>query len=562
MGNCCGSSLPPEARQEPVNGRPQVPQSKEDDRVAKETEPAKGVIIRVNPFPEMVNVDVLDVYEVGRELGRGEFGVTSLVTDKVTGMHFACKSIPKRKLRTAIDAEDVRREVAIMHHLPKHPNIVGLRAVYEDRVAVHIVEDLCEGGELFERIIARGHYSERAAAGVARTIVEVVEVCHKHGVMHRDLKPENFLFANPQENSPLRAIDFGLSVMFQPGEVFQEIVGSPYYMAPEVLRRAYGPPADVWSAGVILYILLCGVPPFWAETEQGVAHQVLRAKVDFRRDPWPKVSDAAKELVKAMLNADPLRRPTAEAVLKHRWIENATEAPDTPLGADVLSRIRDFSQMNQLKKKALLIIAEQLLEDEVKGLQAMFRAIDTDNSGAISLEEFRVGLRKSGTQMTEHEVERLLAAADLNNDGLIDYQEFVAATMHMQKVDHERHLRTAFDTFDTDGSGQLDVEELSQALGVKGDSTDLLTIINECDENNDGQISFDEFQKMMRKGSEWRSSIRLFSKERPYLAAIAAEVDAERAAAEAEGRGDEWDNEEADGTANVQVYNAGSAHNY
>ncbi|CAI5523672.1 unnamed protein product, partial [Closterium sp. Naga37s-1] len=184
--------------------------------------------------------------------------------------------------------------------------------VFEDRHAVHIVQELCEGGELFERIIARGHYSERAAAVITRTIVEVVQVrvkgagecyefwrvgmsapaikpnpaskeenfetpciaatrpappfqvCHKHGVMHRDLKPENFLFANNQEDAALRAIDFGLSIMFKPGETLSEIVGSPYYMAPEVLRKNYGPLADVWSAGVILYILLCGVPPFWA----------------------------------------------------------------------------------------------------------------------------------------------------------------------------------------------------------------------------------------------------------------------------------------------------------
>eukprot|EP00249_Psilotum_nudum_P019488 c27279_g1_i1 orf=1-792(-) len=214
--------------------------------------------------------NILDRYSLGRELGRGEFGITYLCTNKESQEVLACKSISKRKLRTAVDIEDVRREVAIMHHLPPHNHIVTLNGVFEDDNAVHLVMELCEGGELFDRIVARGHYSERAAAEVTRTIVEVVQVCHKHGVMHRDLKPENFLFANKKENSPLKAIDFGLSVFFKPGEKFSEIVGSPYYMAPEVLKRNYGPEVDVWSAGVILYILLCGVPPFWAETEQGV----------------------------------------------------------------------------------------------------------------------------------------------------------------------------------------------------------------------------------------------------------------------------------------------------
>jgi len=146
----------------------------------------------------------------------------------------------------------------------------------------------------------------------------MVKMCHRHGVMHRDLKPENFLFANKKESAALKAIDFGLSVFFRPGERFTEIVGSPYYMAPEVLKRNYGPEVDVWSAGVILYILLCGVPPFWAETEQGVAQAIIRSVVDFRREPWPRVSEPAKDLVRRMLDPNPNTRFTAAQVLgKH-----------------------------------------------------------------------------------------------------------------------------------------------------------------------------------------------------------------------------------------------------
>jgi calcium-dependent protein kinase len=159
-----------------------------------------------------------DKYALDRELGRGEFGVTYLCMDRDTKELLACKSISKRKLRTAVDVEDVRREVAIMRHLPKSASIVSLREACEDEGAVHLVMELCEGGELFDRIVARGHYTERAAANVTRTIVEVVQLCHRHGVIHRDLKPENFLFANKKENSPLKAIDFGLSIFFKPGK--------------------------------------------------------------------------------------------------------------------------------------------------------------------------------------------------------------------------------------------------------------------------------------------------------------------------------------------------------
>lgn len=157
-------------------------------------------------------------YMIDGELGRGEFGVTYLCMNRESRELLACKSISKRKLRTAVDVEDVRREVAIMRHLPKNPSIVSLTEACEDENAVHLVMELCEGGELFDRIVARGHYTERAAAAVTKTIVEVVQLCHLHGVIHRDLKPENFLFANKKENSPLKAIDFGLSIFFKPGK--------------------------------------------------------------------------------------------------------------------------------------------------------------------------------------------------------------------------------------------------------------------------------------------------------------------------------------------------------
>lgn len=156
-------------------------------------------------------------YNLGGKLGHGQFGTTFLCVEKATGKKYACKSIAKRKLLTDEDVEDVRREIQIMHHLSGNPNVISIKGAYEDAVAVHVVMELCTGGELFDRIVKRGHYSERQAAELARTIVGVVEACHSLGVMHRDLKPENFLFVNEEEDSPLKTIDFGLSVFFKPG---------------------------------------------------------------------------------------------------------------------------------------------------------------------------------------------------------------------------------------------------------------------------------------------------------------------------------------------------------
>jgi calcium-dependent protein kinase len=197
--------------------------------------------------------DVRATFSVGKELGCGQFGVTHLCTHKASGEKLACKTIAKRELASREDVDDVRREVQIMHHLSGQPNVVGLRGAYEDKHNVHLVMELCAGGELSDRIIAKGQYTERAAASLLRTIVQIVHTCHSMGVMHRDIKPENFLLLCKDEDAPHKATDFGLSVFFKEGEVFRDIVGSGYYIAPEVLKRNYGPRPDIWS-GVMLYI--------------------------------------------------------------------------------------------------------------------------------------------------------------------------------------------------------------------------------------------------------------------------------------------------------------------
>ncbi|CAL5357997.1 hypothetical protein CsSME_00047716 [Camellia sinensis var. sinensis] len=461
--------------------------------------------------------DILLQYNLGRELGRGEFGITYLATDVETGEKFACKSISKKKLRTAVDIEDVRREVEIMKHLPKHPNIVSLKDSFEDDHAVHIVMELCEGGELFDRIVARGHYTERAAAAVMRTIVEVVQACHMHGVIHRDLKPENFLFANKKEAAPLKTIDFGLSIFFKPGDRFTEIVGSPYYMAPEVLKRNYGPEIDVWSAGVILYILLCGVPPFWAETEQGVAQAIIRSAIDFKRDPWPKVSDNAKDLVKRMLDPDPKKRLTAQEVLEHTWLHNAKKAPNVPLGETVKARLKQFSVMNKLKKRALRVIAEHLSVEEVAGLKEAFDMMDSSKRGKINLKELTIGLQKLGHQIPEADVQILMEAADIDGDGMLNYGEFVAVSVHLRKMGNDEHLHKAFAFFDRNQNGFIEIEELRDALSDE-DGANIEEVINaimhDVDTDKDGRISYEEFASMMKAGTDWRKASRQYSRER------------------------------------------------
>ncbi|GLT93377.1 hypothetical protein SLE2022_111730 [Rubroshorea leprosula] len=485
----------PEKPETPKSEKPETPKSPHMKRVSSAGLRAESVLqTKTGNFKEF--------YTLGKKLGQGQFGTTFLCMEKATGKEYACKSIAKRKLLTEEDVEDVRREIQIMHHLAGHPNVISIKGAYEDGVAVHVVMELCSGGELFDRIIQRGHYTERKAAELTRTIVGVVEACHSLGVMHRDLKPENFLFVNQQEDSLLKTIDFGLSVFFKPGEKFTDVVGSPYYVAPEVLRKRYGREADVWSAGVILYILLSGVPPFWAESEQGIFEQVLHGELDFDSDPWPSISEGAKDLVRKMLVRDPRRRLTAYEVLCHPWVQIDGVAPDKPLDSAVISRMKQFSAMNKLKKMALIVIAESLSEEEIAGLKELFKMIDTDNSGQITFEELKAGLKRVGANLKESEIYDLMHAADIDNSGTIDYGEFIAATLHLNKIDQEDRLFTAFNYFDKDGSGYITPDELQQAceeFGIK--DVPLEDMIREVDQDNDGYIDYNEFVAMMQKGS-------------------------------------------------------------
>ncbi|CAH2070697.1 unnamed protein product [Thlaspi arvense] len=442
-----------------------------------------------------------DHYLLGKKLGQGQFGTTYLCTEKSSSANYACKSIPKRKLVCREDYEDVWREIQIMHHLSEHPNVVRIKGTYEDSVFVHIVMEVCEGGELFDRIVSKGHFSEREAAKLIKTILGVVEACHSLGVMHRDLKPENFLFDSPNDDAKLKATDFGLSVFYKPGQYLYDVVGSPYYVAPEVLKKCYGPEIDVWSAGVILYILLSGVPPFWAETESGIFRQILQGKIDFKSDPWPSISEGAKDLIYRMLDRSPKKRISAHEALCHPWIVDEHAAPDKPLDPAVLSRLKQFSQMNKIKKMALRVIAERLSEEEIGGLKELFKMIDTDNSGTITFEELKAGLKRVGSELMESEIKSLMDAADIDNSGTIDYGEFLAATLHMNKMEREENLVVAFSYFDKDGSGYITIDELQQACTEFGlCDTPLDDMIKEIDLDNDGRIDFSEFTAMMKKG--------------------------------------------------------------
>lgn len=319
---------------------------------------------------------VEDDYELGRVLGKGSYGTVRLVRDRRDGTPWACKTISKNRLLRRRDVADIRREVELLNLLTPHANIAGVRKVYEDAETVSIVMDYCAGGELFSYIVDRQSLSEREAAELAAQMVEVVRHCHSMGVMHRDMKPENFLLTSREPRGALKACDFGLSTYFKPGEVLTDLVGSAYYVAPEVLQRRYGPECDLWSLGVILYVLLSGLPPFWGQSDREIFGMILKADLDLETAPWPTVSDEAKRLVRGLLRRDPAQRLTLDQVRGSPWLRDMGALPSAPLPPIVLQRMRAFTAMTRFKKAAVLCAARHLNRDQIQGLRELFKSFD------------------------------------------------------------------------------------------------------------------------------------------------------------------------------------------
>ncbi|GJP33213.1 hypothetical protein CLOM_g17769 [Closterium sp. NIES-68] len=269
--------------------------------------------------------DIKGRYSLGKkEIGEGRFGSIRTCLERATGHVYACKTISKKTIETNEDADDVRREVTFLAMLRGHPSVITLQEVFEDDKAIHLVMELCAGGDLFDRIKSCGQIPEADAALVLKQLLESLLHCRSLGIQHRDIKPENILLCSPSENGPIKLIDFGVATVLKDGEMCREMAGTPEYMAPEVLDECYNYEADVWSAGVSLYVMLSGVPPFWESSNRTLEEAIRKKKVVFKYWKWASVSEEAKELITRMLEKDPLDRITAREVLAHPWVQMHT----------------------------------------------------------------------------------------------------------------------------------------------------------------------------------------------------------------------------------------------
>ena len=440
----------------------------------------------------------LDNYDVVKQLGKGGYGKVYQVMNKKTKEKRACKHLSKLSIN---NLEKFQREIEILRKAD-HPNIIKLYEIFESKRSYYLIMEECKGGEVFDRIIdhiqKKDMYSEKDASAILRQMMSAVEYCHNNGIAHRDLKPENLLYLNegPEENNPIKVIDFGLSQVISPQRKLKTKVGTAYYVSPEILQGNYSEKCDIWSAGVILYILLSGVPPFNGPSDLTIYKKIAEMKFDFPVNKWWKISGKAKDLIRHMI-APENERYTARQVMEHPWM-NSTGENLNNLNFDP-SFLIEYARSNPFKKMTLLFIASRLEENEINNLKKTFEAFNLQKDGQISYEELKKGLKELNCQkITDEELCELFKSIDVDKNGKIDYTEFLAATLQKKTYLKEERLYEAFCNFDLDGCGKITKEELMNVLkSDPSQESEIENIIKSIDKNGEGSINYKEFLEMM-----------------------------------------------------------------
>jgi calcium-dependent protein kinase len=404
-------------------------------------------------------------------------------------------------------------EINILRTLD-HPNILKIFEFYSSKESYSLVTELCQGGELFQEIIDRGPFNENYSAYVMLQILSAINYCHGMKIVHRDLKPENILIAERDSNGlpRIKIADFGTSKMFEKGAVQRKLVGSSYYIAPEVLKKHYDEKCDIWSCGVIMYILLSGRPPFAGDSDKEIMEKVRIGKYDLEEPPFDKLSSSGKDLIKKLMIMDPKKRISAQEALNHPWFkENRSK--------ELFNRIKDESTLRKMIHNLKVYKRDSIIQEtalaylvhnfpqmkDVVNACKLFNQIDVNGDGKINKNELLKGLQsKIKSDTLKKDVDTIFHNIDMDNNGYIEYEEFVRAAVSKEHFIDTKVIQFAFRYFDKDGSGEITFDEIEEVFkeSIQDKSNvheSLKKIIDEVDENGDGIISFNEFADIMKK---------------------------------------------------------------
>lgn len=502
------------------NGKENEQKKNEDDLSKNKTKSDKDEKLLVaidNQFLVSKGIqNPRDVYTREKTLGQGSFGTVYLVKHNQLHRYFAMKVI-KKVSKKKEEEENLMNEINILKSLD-HANILKICDFYSLKNEYDIITEYCQEGELFDEIKNNAPFDETLTGWYMRQILSAVCYCHSQHIVHRDLKPENILIMKRMKNGfhPVKIIDFGTAKVFKKEKKENMLIGSAYYIAPEVLSRNYTEKCDIWSCGVIMYILLTGRPPFNGANEEEIMKKIQGGTYDMKKYPWGIISEEAKDLLKSLLQVDPEKRYTAEAALRHPWFESEkVKASSSGLSIKkknlekLLRNLTKYRSDNVLRCAVIAYLVHNSTQlNQAHDAIKLFNQIDKNGDGKISREELVDGLqlflKLSGKKLKE-EVETIFSNIDTDHNDYIEYEEFVRAAIDKEYFLNENFLRFAFNYFDSDQSGAITLEEITNLFYQndknKKDSKaqeQLRKCFEEIDINGDGELSFDEFMTMMK----------------------------------------------------------------
>lgn len=455
-------------------------------------------------------------YDLGSMIGQpGQFGKAYKVIHKATGEVRAVKVISKNKFRNSEDKKfhfgQLRTEIDLMKEM-SHPSIIRLHEVFESAGHLYIVMQCCEGGELFDRIQNQpnGSFSEADAQTVLQQIVEGLKYMHASTIAHCDLKPDNFLFhMDEHKTETLKIIDFGMSKHVAVDKHMTSFRGTPYYVAPEVLEGKYKASCDIWSFGVVMFVMLFGYPPFNAGTQGDVANadDLIFAKI--KKGFTPKVkkgygawfpeampcSEDAKSLIARCLESDSVSRLSAAECLEHPFFVEKRSSENM---SAMLTNLRDFTGNMKFKARVLAMVGDAFTtSDDKEALSKEFKEMDTDGDGKITKQEL-VAFMSKKTQCDDlKQFENLFDSVDYDGDGSLSYEELMMVAVNRKLMQKEERLWEVFSEIDVNNDGDVSIDEIAKALKIPLD--DAKEMIKDVDTNNDGAVQFDEFKKLWVK---------------------------------------------------------------